>query len=67
MLCIEGHRSTIGSFYARLSPRSCGKKKQHNIYVICHDMITCDKILQQKKIFFSKKSLFLLTQGLLVV
>ena len=26
MLCIEGDRSTIGSFYANLSPLSCGKK-----------------------------------------
>ena len=27
MLCIEGHRNTIGSFYARLSPLKYGKKK----------------------------------------
>ena len=26
MLCLEGHGSTIGSFLARLSPLSYGKK-----------------------------------------
>ena len=41
MLCIEGDRSTIGSFYANLSPPlNCGKK--NNI-----------RYCSQKKLFIS--------------